>query len=117
MPGYICGASQHQDLRVQSRKPLSCILSLDGDRKFVNVVTKSTSLLICWMNRCYYLLIGLNFTSGLLYVLFYHPPTFHMKYRNRTKMQQVKIFDYVGAILFTAGLILFEIGFLWGGSV
>ena len=66
---------------------------------------------------CFYLLIALNITSGLLYVLFYHPPTFHMKRRIRTKSQQVKMFDYVGAALFVGGLILFEIGFLWGGGV
>ena len=40
-----------------------------------------------------------------------------MKHRIRTKTQQVKMFDYVGAALFVAGLILFEIGFLWGGGV
>lgn len=67
--------------------------------------------------RCFYLLIALNVISGLLYTLFYHPPTFHMKHRIRTKTQQMKIFDYVGAALFVAGLILFEIGFLWGGGV
>lgn len=40
-----------------------------------------------------------------------------MKHRIRTKTQQLKMFDYVGATLFVAGLILFEIGFLWGGGV
>ena len=117
MRGFICGASRHQDLEVQSRKHSSCTPSLGGDRKFAHVFVLVMDLLTSWTIRCYYLLIALNFTSGLLYVLCYHPPTFHMKYRNRTKMQQVKMFDYVGAILFTAGLILFEIGFLWGGSV
>jgi len=67
--------------------------------------------------RCFYLLIALNLISGLLYTIFYHPPTFHMKHRTRTKTQQMKMFDYVGAVLFVAGLILFEIGFLWGGGV
>lgn len=67
--------------------------------------------------RCFYLLIALNVTSGLLYFLFYHPPTFRMKHRIRTKTQQAKMFDYVGAALFVGGLILFEIGFLWGGGV
>ncbi|KAK5329097.1 hypothetical protein LTR70_000933 [Exophiala xenobiotica] len=66
---------------------------------------------------CFYLLIALNLISGLLYTIFYHPPTFYMKHRTRTKTQQMKIFDYVGAALFVAGLILFEIGFLWGGGV
>ena len=67
--------------------------------------------------RCFYFLIALNVISGTLYFLFYHPPTFRMKHRIRTKTQQAKMFDYVGAALFVAGLILFEIGFLWGGGV
>ena len=67
--------------------------------------------------RCFYFLLALNVTSGLLYVLFYHPPTFRMKHRIHTKTQQAKMFDYFGAVLFVAGLIVFEIGFLWGGGV
>ncbi|KAI1612560.1 fungal trichothecene efflux pump [Exophiala viscosa] len=66
---------------------------------------------------CFYLLIALNVTSGVLYFFFYHPPTFGMKHRIRTKSQMIKMFDYVGAFLFVGGLIIFEIGLLWGGGV
>lgn len=62
-------------------------------------------------------MIGVNAASGLLYFLYYHPPTFNMKYKNRSKMQQFKDFDFVGCILFTAGLLLFVMGLSWGGSL
>ena len=62
-------------------------------------------------------MVGVNAASALLYFLFYTPPTFHMKFRNRTKMQQLKDFDFVGMFLFTAGLLLFLMGLSWGGSV
>ena len=117
MPGFICGAFQPEDLELQSPKHSSYIPSLGGDREFAELDGDLKSVLTRRNARCYYFLISLNITSGLLYILFYHPPTFHMKYRNRTKMQQVKMFDYVGTALFVAGLILFEMGFLWGGSV
>jgi hypothetical protein len=65
----------------------------------------------------YYLLIGINAVSAILYFLYYYPPTFHMKFNNRTKMQQLKEFDFVGAFLFTVGLLLFLMGLSWGGSV
>ena len=66
---------------------------------------------------CYYLMIIVNALSGTLYFLFYHPPTFNMKYKNRSKMQQFKDFDFIGCILFTAGLLLFVMGLSWGGSL
>lgn len=62
-------------------------------------------------------MIIINFLSGALYFFFYHPPTFNMKYKNRSKMQQLKDFDFVGCLLFTAGLILFVMGLSWGGSL
>lgn len=58
-----------------------------------------------------------NTLSGVLYFFFYHPPTFNMKYKNRSKMQQFKDFDFVGCLLFTAGLLLFVMGLSWGGSL
>ncbi|KAI9795862.1 MAG: hypothetical protein M1835_005058 [Candelina submexicana] len=66
---------------------------------------------------CYYLLIIVNILSGLCYFLFYHPPTFEMKWRNKTKMQQVKDTDFVGIVLFTGGLFVFLLGISWGGVV
>jgi hypothetical protein len=52
-----------------------------------------------------------------MYFFFYFPPTFHMKFSNRTKMQQLKDLDYFGVFLFAAGLLLFLMGLSWGGSV
>ena len=40
-----------------------------------------------------------------------------MKYKNRSKIQQLKDFDFVGCLLFTAGLLLFVMGLSWGGSL
>ena len=115
MGGYTCGAFRLEDSELQYPKPSSSIPSQAGDRKIypLNLGGAQADRNL----RCFYFLIALNITSGLLYTLFYHPPTFHMKHRIRTKTQQVKMFDYIGAALFVAGLILFEIGFLWGGGV
>ncbi|RDW72199.1 MFS general substrate transporter-28 [Coleophoma crateriformis] len=66
---------------------------------------------------CYYLMIILNALSGLLYFCFYHPPTFNMKFKNRSKLQQFKDFDFVGCLLFTGGLLLFVMGLSWGGGL
>ncbi|KAH6679631.1 fungal trichothecene efflux pump [Halenospora varia] len=66
---------------------------------------------------CYYLMIIINSLSGALYFFFYHPPTFEMKYRSRSKMQVLKDFDFVGCLLFTAGLLLFVMGLSWGGGL
>ncbi|KAI9723273.1 MAG: hypothetical protein M1812_001155 [Candelaria pacifica] len=66
---------------------------------------------------CYYILIIVNILSGTCYFLFYHPPTFEMKWRNKTKMQQVKDTDFVGIVLFAGGLFVFLLGISWGGVV
>lgn len=66
---------------------------------------------------CYYLMIIVNALSGTLYFFFYHPPTFHMKFKRRSKMQQFKDFDFIGCLLFTAGLLCFVMGLSWGGSL
>jgi hypothetical protein len=66
---------------------------------------------------CYYLMTIMNAISCILYFFFYHPPTFNMKYKTRSKMQQFKDFDFVGCLLFTAGLLLFVMGLSWGASL
>jgi MFS family permease len=53
----------------------------------------------------YYLLIILNGVACALYAAFYFPPTFEEKHQG-TVLQWIKDFDYIGLILFTAGLIL-----------
>jgi hypothetical protein len=68
-------------------------------------------------SRAFWLMVGVNALSGILYFFFYHPPTFEIKFTSRTKMQQFKNFDYFGTFLYTAGLLLFMMGISWGGSV
>jgi hypothetical protein len=62
-------------------------------------------------------MIIINFVSGVLFFFFYFPPTFHDKFKDRSKMQQLKDFDYVGTALFLGGLIIFILGLNWGGGV
>jgi MFS family permease len=64
---------------------------------------------------CYYFLIIVNLITALLYFLFYSPPTFRMKHGDDSVAKWVKNFDYVGLILFSAGLILFILGIQAGG--
>jgi hypothetical protein len=40
-----------------------------------------------------------------------------MKHRSESMMKYVKQFDYVGTVLYFAGLLLFIMGLSWGGSV
>jgi hypothetical protein len=61
-------------------------------------------------------MIIVDFFSGVLFYFFYHPPTFHEKFQNRSKIQQIKDFDYIGTVLFLGGLIVFLLGLSWGGS-
>ena len=66
---------------------------------------------------CYYVMIAVNALSVTCWFLFYHPPTFHMKHQDKTKMQVLKDFDFVGLVLFTGGFLIFLFGLSWGGSV
>jgi hypothetical protein len=62
-------------------------------------------------------MIAVNAVSATLFFIFYHPPTFQQKFENRTLLQQIKLFDFVGALLFVAGLLLFLLGLSSGGTV
>ena|ERR1700712_176877 len=62
-------------------------------------------------------MIIVNFLSGLLFFLCYFPPSFHMKFRNRTVKEQLRDFDFVGTVLFVGGFLIFLLGLSWGGSV
>lgn len=65
----------------------------------------------------YYILIAANGASLICWILFYHPPTFHMKHRNASKRLFIKNLDYGGIFLYTAGLLLLLLGLSWGGSI
>jgi hypothetical protein len=64
----------------------------------------------------FYTMISVNALSTLLWIVFYHPPTFHMLHRSKTRMQIVREFDIVGLLMFTAGLLLFLMGLSWVGD-
>lgn len=53
----------------------------------------------------YYLLIALNSLALFCWVLFYHPPTFHMKHENESVWKYIKNFDYVGTVLYLGGSV------------
>ncbi|TKA76207.1 hypothetical protein B0A55_06592 [Friedmanniomyces simplex] len=66
----------------------------------------------------YILGVAINAIAIVLYFFFYHPPTYELLHVNgKGKWKQLKSFDWIGSILFTAGLTTFLIGLNWGGSV
>ncbi|EON68727.1 hypothetical protein W97_07985 [Coniosporium apollinis CBS 100218] len=66
----------------------------------------------------YILGIIVNGIATILYLIFYHPPTYEQLHvGGKTKMQQLKSLDWLGIFLFTTGLTVFLIGLNWGGSV
>lgn len=54
---------------------------------------------------CYYLMIVFNGLSMILYILFYHPPTFEMKQSRSERIKLMRNFDYLGLFLFVAGVV------------
>jgi hypothetical protein len=84
---------------------------LAGEGEFVNLLNPYPSN----SSRIYYLLVGLNAMSTLLFILFYFPPTFGMKHDAARKWEFVKNFDYLGMLIATAGLLLLIMGLSWGG--
>ncbi|KIH93737.1 hypothetical protein SPBR_04155 [Sporothrix brasiliensis 5110] len=65
----------------------------------------------------FYFLIALNAITTVLFYVFYHPPTFHMKHASANKQAFIKHFDYLGIVLVTLGLLLFLMGISWGGTL
>lgn len=66
----------------------------------------------------YILGVIVNSIATILYLIFYHPPTYEMLHvGGKTKMQQLRSLDWLGIFLFTTGLTVFLIGLNWGGSV
>ncbi|KIX91952.1 uncharacterized protein Z520_12341 [Fonsecaea multimorphosa CBS 102226] len=65
---------------------------------------------------CYYLLICMNAVALLCWILFYWPPEFSNKHAGKRRIDFVKELDYVGILLYTAGLTLFLMGLSMGGD-
>lgn len=65
----------------------------------------------------FYFLLILNGVTSLLYFIFYHPPRLEEKHGKGHAWELIKNFDYVGLILFIAGLVLFILGLSSGGTL
>ncbi|KAL4869728.1 fungal trichothecene efflux pump-domain-containing protein [Aspergillus spectabilis] len=64
----------------------------------------------------FYVLIAIDAVALLCFTQFYWPPRFRDKHGGQSKWTYVRQFDYIGTLLFVAGLLLFLMGLTWGGS-
>lgn len=56
----------------------------------------------------YYIGIICNATALLMYQFFYHPPKYdQLHVQGKTIRQQLKEFDYIGLVLYVAGVVIF----------
>jgi MFS family permease len=65
----------------------------------------------------YYINLILAGLTILLAFFFYHPPIFEQLHTRASKRKVLKELDYLGIVLFTAGLVLFLLGLSWGGQL
>lgn len=65
----------------------------------------------------YYVNLIISGLAILLAVIFYHPPVFEQLHTRASKRKVLKELDYVGILLFVAGLTLFLVGLSWGGQI
>lgn len=65
----------------------------------------------------YYVNLILTGLAIILSLIFYHPPIFEQLHTRASKRKVLKDLDYVGILLFVAGLVLFLIGLSWGGQL
>lgn len=64
----------------------------------------------------YYLNVITTTMTLICFYFFYHPPKFDQLHTRHSKIQIIKKLDYVGILLFTAGLTIFLLGINWGGT-
>lgn len=68
----------------------------------------------------YWLILAINGSALLCWVLFYFPPSFEHKHRNSENAKAsywLKHFDWLGFFLFAGGFLVFLLGLSWGGVV
>ncbi|KAK7897204.1 hypothetical protein LTR67_005093 [Exophiala xenobiotica] len=65
----------------------------------------------------YYVNLILSGLAIILAVAFYHPPIFEQLHTKASKRKVMKELDYLGILLFVAGLVLFLLGLSWGGEI
>ena len=61
----------------------------------------------------YYLMTAVSGLSAVLYFWCYFPPNFYMMNSKLSKWQELQTLDYVGLLLYVAGLVLVTLGFTW----
>jgi MFS family permease len=64
----------------------------------------------------YYLNVITSTLTLACFYFFYHPPKFDQLHTRHSKMDIIKGLDYVGVVLFTAGLTIFLLAINWGGT-
>lgn len=65
----------------------------------------------------YYVNLILTGLAITLAFTFYHPPIFEQLHTRASKRKVLRDLDYIGILLFVAGLVLFLIGLSWGGQI
>ena len=65
----------------------------------------------------YYINLILTGLAIILAFLCYHPPIFEQLHTRASKRKVLRELDYLGMLLFVAGLVLFLIGLSWGGVI
>lgn len=65
---------------------------------------------------CYYIGIIYGVLSMIGTIVFYYPPPRPQYDFEKSRWQEIKEIDYIGFILFTAGLTIMLIGLTWAGS-
>lgn len=84
---------------------------------FAPVIAQSLVKTRVGWRAVFFLLTAVNGASLISYLIFYFPPNFQQKHgRKESKMDWVKHFDYVGTVLYAAGLTMFLLGLSWGGA-
>jgi len=92
------------------------VFNLPG-QGFAPVIAQSLVRTRVGWRAVFFLLTAVNATSCILYFFFYHPPSFSQLHgRRESKKEWLKHFDYVGTVLYAAGLSLFLLGLSWGGT-
>jgi hypothetical protein len=65
---------------------------------------------------CYYIGIIYGVLAMIGTLIFYYPPTRPQYDYEKSRWQEVRELDYVGFVLYTAGLTIFLIGLTWAGT-
>jgi MFS family permease len=93
---------------------LSVLPTLGFGSSIARTFVANTSL--SWRGA-YWLNVAVSGAAFILFAMCYFPPDFRMINSKLTKWQEVKQFDYLGFVLYFAGLLLLILGFSWPPGV